>query len=137
MSISQETLRRIRETPQQWADDVHAGLLRLLDRPNYPPGRPDGRVQVLRSWTAVEEGRPVLYLVYKDRGQVSIRGLRCDLDEVDTYPLDIPVEGYDPAEDLASDLLTSYLEESSGTVIKSMAPHERRAWQEKAASEDG
>ncbi|GAB7192761.1 hypothetical protein NUM3379_34700 [Kineococcus sp. NUM-3379] len=128
MSASQETIRRIRQTPRQWADDVHAEVLRLLQRPSHEVSPGDGPVRVLRSWTAVEDGQPVLYLIYRHPWWSFTTGLRRVLDEVDTYPLDIPSDGLDPAKDLAGDLVTSDIEESLGRVSESMAPDAEGVW---------
>jgi hypothetical protein len=127
MNAPAETSTRIRNDPQRWADDVHTALLRRLTDPARHLPTTDGQIQVLRSWTDVHDGHPVLHVVYRHPWWDFTTGLRRYLDEVEDYPLNLPTH-VDPAVDLADDIVTSDIEEPLGSVSDSMVPDEDGVW---------
>ena len=122
MDAAPEASARIRDDPQRWADDVHTALLRQLTDPARQLPATGGRVHVVRSWTDVHDGHPVLHVVYRHPWWNFTTGLRRHLDEVENYPLNLPTPDVDPAVDLADDIATSDIEEPLGSVLESMAP---------------
>lgn len=128
MDAYAETSRRIRSAPQQWAEDVHLAVLRQLADPARQLLTSGGQVQVIRSWTDVEDGHPVLYVVYRHPWWDFTTGLRRHLDDVDDYPLNMSTPEVDPAVDLADYTVTSDIEEPLGSVSNSMAPDAEGVW---------
>ncbi|WP_380162707.1 hypothetical protein [Kineococcus sp. R86509] len=128
MDAPAETSARIRDDPQRWANDVHAALMRQLTDPARHLAVTGGQVQVVRSWTSVHGGHPVLHVVYRHPWWDFTTGLRRHLDEVEHYPLNLPVPDIDLAVDLADDIVTSDIEEPLGSVLESMVPDEDGVW---------
>jgi hypothetical protein len=128
MDAPVETPARIRDDPQRWADDVQAALLRQLTDPARHLPVTGGQVQVVQSWTGVHDGHPVLHVVYRHPWWDFATGLRRHLDEVEDYPLNLPVPDVDPAVDLADEIVTSDIEEPLGSVSESMVPDEDGVW---------
>ncbi|WP_432570096.1 hypothetical protein [Kineococcus sp. SYSU DK005] len=128
MDAAAQTSARIQADPARWAQDVHTALLRRLSDPARQLPVTGGRVHVLRSWTDVEEGHPVVHVVYRHPWWHVTTGLRRHLDQVQHYPLNLPEPGLDPALDLAEHLVAGDVEESLGAVLQSMVPDQEGVW---------
>lgn len=128
MDASTGAAARILDEPQQWADDVHAAALRQLTDPARHLPATGGQVHVVRSWAGVHDRHPVLHVVYRHPWWDFTTGLRRHLDEVEHYPLNLPMPDVDPAVDLAEHIVTGDIEESLGSVLESMAPDEDGVW---------
>ncbi|MEZ0491864.1 hypothetical protein AB2L28_06385 [Kineococcus sp. TBRC 1896] len=124
MDATTQTATRIQDDPRRWADDVHTAVLRQLTDPTRHLPVTGGQVHVVRSWTDVHDGHPVLHVVYRHPWWGFTTGLRRHLDDVEDHPLNLPVPGVDAAVDLAEHIVTGDIEESSGSVLESMAPDE-------------
>lgn len=121
MDASARTARRIDDDPQQWAEDVRAALLRQLTEPTRHPSATGAHVLVERSWVDVQGGHPVLHVIYRRPGTDLPIGLRRHLDEVQRYPLNLPIPDVDPVTDLADDIADGITTLDVGELLESAA----------------
>jgi len=128
-----ETLRRIQADARRWAQDVHTAVLRQLADPARQLSPGGGQVQVpvqvVRSWTDVQGGHPILYLIYRHPWWDFTTGLRRRLDEIEQHPFLHPQSpDIDAADDLADTIVTYSVEEPLGSASTSMVPDADGVW---------
>jgi len=130
MDAYAETSTRIHNDPQRWAEDVHTAVLRQLADPARQLTVVGGEVhvQVVRSWTDVHDGHPVLYLIYRHPWWRFTTGLLRHLDEIEEHPWNPPTPGVDLAVDLADNIVTYSIEKPLGSVAMSMVPDAEGVW---------
>lgn len=116
MDAYAETSTRIHNDHQRWAENVHTAVLRQLADPARQLTVVGGEVhvQVVRSWTDVHDGHPVLYLIYRHPWWRFTTGLLRHLDEIEEHPWNPPTPGVDLAVDLADNIVTYSIEEAPG-----------------------